>query len=146
MVDMENVDKNNISVFGSSYGGYQATLLTARRPVHHLVLKAPAQYSDELFEVPDTQRDEQTTQYRLQPHSPDDNMALKAIRDFNGDILFIESEKDEQVPKQVMDDYRKAITVKYEYELLIGADHACKIPGTEQAYIDAMTRWFKKFL
>lgn len=146
MLSMDNLDSNNISVFGSSYGGYQAALLTSKRTVHHLVLKAPAQYDDELFEVPDTQRGEHTDNYRLQHHTPSDNMALKAINNFKGNILFIESEKDEQVPKQVMDDYREAITVKYDYELLIGADHACNVPGTEQKYIDAMAKWFERFI
>lgn len=146
MVAMDNVDLSNVSVFGSSYGGYQASLLTSKRPVHHLVLKAPAQYDDGLFEVSDTQHSEQTDNYRLKHHTPQDNMALRAVNNFKGDILFIESEKDEVLPKQVMDDYREAITVKYDYELLIGADHACHIPGTERAYIDAMAKWFERFI
>ena len=87
MINMENVDTNNISIFGSSYGGYQAVLVTTSRAVHHLVLKSPALYDDELYEIPDSQRSGRTTQYRLQHHSPSDNMALKAVHNFKGNIL-----------------------------------------------------------
>lgn len=71
-------------------------------------------------------------------------MALKAINNFKGNILFIECEKDEQVPKQVVNDYRDVISVDYDYELVVGADHACHNPGSNQAMIDVMTKWFKK--
>lgn len=142
--NIKDTDTDNISVFGSSYGGYQACLLAAKRPVKNLILKAPAQYDDALFEIPDSQRSPKTAQYRLHHHSPKDNMALRAINKFRGKILFIECEKDEQVPKQVMDDYRDAIAVNYTYELLIGADHACHNPGSNQAMIDVMATWFKK--
>lgn len=141
---IEDADTENITVFGSSYGGYQACLLVAKRPVKNLILKAPAQYDDVLFGVPDKQRSPETMQYRSRHHNPQDNMTLKAINNFKGNILFIECEKDEQVPKQVINDYRDAITVNYDYELLIDADHACHAPGSNQAMINVMTKWFRK--
>lgn len=52
-------------------------------------------------------------------------------------------ELDQEVPKQVMDDYREAISIKYDYELLKGADHACKLPGTEKLMIDTIDNWYK---
>lgn len=142
--NIEDADTENIAVFGSSYGGYQACLLAAERPVKHLILKAPAQYDDALFNLPDKQRSPETTEYRLYHHTAQDNQALRAISDFRGNILFIECEKDEQVPKRVINDYRDAIATNYDYELLIGADHACHIPGSNQAMIDVMTKWFRK--
>lgn len=142
--NIEDADTENIAVFGSSYGGYQACLLTAKRPVKNLILKAPAQYDDDLFEIPDKQHSPETTEYRLRHHTPWDNTALKAINNFKGNILFIECEKDEQLAKQVVNDYRDAITINYDYELLIGADHACHNPGSNKAMIDAMVKWFRK--
>src|SRR6266700_140199 len=41
-----NVDSDSMAVVGSSYGGYLAALLTARRPVNWLALRAPALYKD----------------------------------------------------------------------------------------------------
>lgn len=142
--NIKGADTNNITVFGSSYGGYQACLLTAKRPVKNLILKAPAQYDDTLFTTPDRQRSAQTEEYRLRQHTPQDNMALRAINNFRGNILFIECEKDEILPKQVLNDYREAIATDYTYELLIGADHPCRNPGSNQAMIEAMTKWFNK--
>ncbi|MEK7111369.1 MAG: alpha/beta fold hydrolase [Patescibacteria group bacterium] len=142
--NIEYADTENIAVFGSSYGGYQACLLAAKRPVKHLILKAPAQYGDVLFEIPDKQRSTETTEYRLHHHTPQDNQALRAINNFKGNILFIECEKDEQVPKQVINDYRSATTKNYDYELLAGADHSCHNPGSNQAMLDVMAGWFRK--
>lgn len=141
---IEDANIENIAVFGSSYGGYQACLLTAKRPIKHLILKAPAQYDDALFEIPDKQRSPEITEYRLRHHTPRDNQALKAINNFNGNILFIECEKDEQIPKQVMNDYRDAVTTNLTYKVLVGADHACHNPGSNQAMIDVMKKWFKE--
>jgi pimeloyl-ACP methyl ester carboxylesterase len=142
---IENVDIHNVSVLGSSYGGYLATLLTSKRPVHHLVLKAPAQYPDDSFETPTVLvREKGIEAYRFQHHTKSDNMALRAISEYDGDLLFIECEKDEQVPKQVMDDYRSVIMTRYDYELLLGADHACRTPGSNEAMIAVMETWFQK--
>jgi pimeloyl-ACP methyl ester carboxylesterase len=68
--NIENADTQNIAVFGSSYGGYQACLLVAKRPVRHLILKAPAQYADALFATSDKQHSPETTEYRLHRHTP----------------------------------------------------------------------------
>lgn len=142
---IKHADKSSVAVFGSSYGGYLASIVTSKRPVHHLVLKAPAQYPDESFEIPTAQvREKGVEVYRLQHHTKDDNMALKAISKYSGDLLFIGCEKDEQVPKQVMDDYRSTITTKYDYVLLKSADHACRVPGSNEAMIAAMKKWFQK--
>lgn len=138
-------DPSDVAVFGSSYGGYLACLLASKRPVRRLVLKAPAQYPDETFESPKPiARAQSVEQYRLEPHTKNDNMALKSISGYTGDLLFIECEKDEQVPKQVMDDYRSTITTKYDYVLLKSADHACRVPGSNEAMIAAMKKWFQK--
>ncbi|MBP9669810.1 alpha/beta fold hydrolase [Candidatus Woesebacteria bacterium] len=145
MVKLPNIDLENISVFGSSYGGYMATLLSAERKVHNLILKAPAQYPDEGWDEPKlSQERDQVSLYRQQPHTIEDNKALKAINIYQGKLLFIECEKDEQVPKQVMVDYRKYISVPYDYELLEGSDHACKLPGTNEMFVERMGKWFTK--
>ncbi len=145
MVKLPMVDLENIFVFGSSYGGYMASLLSEKRPVHNLILKAPAQYSDEVWEESRlSQEKDAVGSYRLQHHTPEDNMALKAISKYQGKLLFIECENDEQVPKQVLNDYREFIPTKYDYELLEGSDHACKLPGMNEKFIERMGKWLIK--
>jgi hypothetical protein len=145
MIKLPNIDLDNIFVFGSSYGGYMASLLSEKRPVHNLILKAPAQYPDEGWEEPKlSQEKDQVGGYRLQHHTPEDNMALKAISKYQGRLLFLECEMDEQVPKQVMNDYREFITTKYDYELLEGSDHACNLAGMNEKFIERMGTWLIK--
>lgn len=145
MIKLSMVDLENIFVFGSSYGGYMASLLCEKRPVHNLILKAPAQYPDEGWDEPKlSQGKDATGGYRLQHHTPEDNMALKAISEYRGKLLFIDCENDEQVPKQVINDYREFIPTKYDYELLEGSDHACRLPGMNEKFIERMGNWLIK--
>ena len=145
MVKLPNVDLENIFVFGSSYGGYMASLLSEQRKVHNLILKAPAQYPDEGWEEPKlSQEKDAVGGYRLQHRTIEDNKALKAISKYQGRLLFIECENDEQVPKQVMSDYLEFISTKYDYELLEGSDHACQLPGMNEMFIERMGKWMLK--
>ncbi len=145
MIKLPMVDTENISVFGSSYGGYMASILSEKRTVHNLILKAPAQYPDEGWQEPKlSQVKDQVGGYRLEHHTTQDNMALKAINLHVGRLLIIECENDEQVPKQVMDDYREFISTEYDYELLEGSDHACKLPGMNDLFIERMGDWLIK--
>lgn len=146
MMSLEGVDHDNISVFGSSYGGYLASLVAARRKVHHLLLSVPALYPDDIFDKPKLQRSEQTSEYRKRELQANENMSLKAVHDFEGDLLLIEAEHDEQVHPQVMENFRQAARDGYDYELIKGADHSMKNPGTNEARIKVMAKWFKKFV
>jgi len=145
MVKLPMVDLENIFVFGSSYGGYMASLLSEKRSVHNLILKAPAQYPDEGWDEPKLSQEKDTVGgYRLQHHTPEDNMALKSVSKYQGKLLFIECENDEQVPKQVINDYREFIPTKYDYEILEGSDHACQLPGMNEKFIEQMGKWLIK--
>jgi uncharacterized protein len=144
MVSLEDVDTNDISVFGSSYGGYMASMLSAERKVDHMILNVPADYPDDIFDTPDMQRSEHTTEYRMHALQPNQAKALSAISSFTGDLLLIEAEFDEQVNPQVMQNYRNAAKEGYDYELIKGADHSMKNPGANEARIKVMNEWFEK--
>lgn len=145
MMSLDTVDPDNISVFGSSYGGYLASLVSAERKVHHLLLSVPALYPDDIFDQPKLQRSEYTTEYRKRELHANENKALKAVHDFNGDLLLIEAEHDEQVDPQVMKNFRSVAKEDYDYALIKGADHSMKNTGTNEARIEVMANWFKKF-
>lgn len=145
MLNLDTVDPNNISVFGSSYGGYLASLVSAERKVDHLLLSVPALYPDDIFDQPKLQRSEQTTEYLKRVLQPGDNKALLAVHNFEGDLLLIEAEHDEQVHPQVMKNFRATAKDGYDYKLIEGADHSMKNPGTNEARIKIMANWFKEF-
>ncbi len=94
------VEHDCIAVVGSSYGGYLAALLTERRPVRWLGLRAPAIYRDEDWGVPKRllARVQKLADYRREPLAAEDNRALRACSRFTGDVLIVESEHDEIVP------------------------------------------------
>jgi len=142
---LENVDTDNISVLGSSYGGYMAVLVTEKRPVKNLILLAPAQYQNEMFTEPQLTQDEnERRQYRLQHHTPEDNHALAVIHNFKGKILLIQPELDEQVPAQVTSDYLEAMTADYSHKIIKGADHSFYNGDTNQQMISEIEKWFRK--
>ena len=145
MVSLSEVDISNISVFGSSYGGYLASLLTAERKVHHLVLNVPALYPDEIFNKSKLQRSQQTSQYRESFHGPEDNRALKAVNNFNDNLLLIQAEKDEVLPGQVMKSYRSAAQSGYDFELIKGANHSMTTLSASESRNKILAEWFRKF-
>ena len=52
LADEKAVDREQVAVVGSSYGGYLATILTTLRPVKWLALRAPALYKDSDWDAP----------------------------------------------------------------------------------------------
>jgi uncharacterized protein len=138
------VDPAAIGIIGSSYGGYLAAILTARRPVRWLALRAPALYKDEDWSHPKQllNRDE-LTKYRLANVKPSENRALAACAAFEGDVLLVESEHDHLVPAAVTANYRtsfekaRSVTVR----VLEGADHALSELRWQEAYTALLATW-----
>jgi hypothetical protein len=106
------VDEENISVVGSSFGCYLIALLTKERKVKNLVLRAPADYPNELFDVARGSREVtkfDILEWRAKKRASDETYALAALHDFDGETLIIESELDETIPHQVIENYMSAI-------------------------------------
>jgi uncharacterized protein len=143
LLSLENIKKENISVFGSSYGGYLAALLTAERKVNNLVLNVPALYPDIIFDK-HKQRSESTNEFRRVVRGKNESRALKAVADFKGKILFIQAEKDELLPKSVMESYKKAAKSDYSFVEIKGANHSMTAPKTAEERNRIMAKWFKK--
>jgi pimeloyl-ACP methyl ester carboxylesterase len=146
---LDSVDVGNISVLGLSYGSYLACLLTTKRFVKNLVLCSPAQYQDEMFDEPQlAQNKKERRLYRLRPHGPQDNQALKAVEDFlldnSRNMLIVEAEQDEQVPAQVVRDYVSVAGKRAVHVVIKGADHSFHNPGTNDLMIESLQRWFSE--
>ena len=93
------VDRAAIGVVGSSYGAYLAAILTSLRPVRWLTLRVPALYRDEDWAAPKQRLDKDAlAAYRRGPVAAEENRALRACSDFEGDALVVESERDDVVP------------------------------------------------
>src|SRR5215212_8563606 len=103
------VDKASIAVVGSSYGAYLAAILTELRPVRWLALRVPALYRDEDWALPKQQLKKYGLDaFRRRSVSPEENRALRACAAFEGDVLVIESERDDIIPHPVIANYLAA--------------------------------------
>lgn len=143
LVSQQKVDKEKIGIVGASYGGYLASILTSKRPVKWLALRAPALYADESFDTPSGKlTDKSKHAYLKKKHSPSENMALGALRVFAGSVLFIKSENDEEIPKQTIENYLRAMgRATVTHKIIRGVDHSLSRPEWKQKFIEILCDW-----
>lgn len=149
LAGQKNVDKDRIGICGSSYGGYLASILTFKRKVKWLVLRAPALYRDDDFNIPTAKLiREDINIYRQSKIRPKDNLTLKAVSEFSGDLLLVESEKDETVPKQTIKNYVQAVNPRavLAHKIMKNADHPLTKKKWKLKFIEILSGWFAEKL
>lgn len=143
------VDKNNINIVGSSFGSYLGVILTSKRDVKNLVLRVPADYANETFEQPkmgNAGENPEVLAWRMIPKQFDETFALRAIHEFDGNILVIESEKDTIVPHPIIQNYLNAVqdANKLTHIVLQGAPHSIKDGPFKDEVTRILVSWFDK--
>ncbi|WP_280156056.1 alpha/beta fold hydrolase [Piscinibacter sp. XHJ-5] len=145
-----HVDRSAIAVVGSSYGGYLGAILTTQRAVRWLALRAPALYIDTGWELPKLQlhKDQDLRTYRRSFVPADTNRALRACADFQGDVLIVQSERDDVIPHTVVTSYREACLKarSLTYRCIEGADHGLTDDTSQRAYTALLTQWMGEML
>lgn len=141
---------SKIIVIGGSFGAYMAALLAKARDIHTLVLRAPANYKDEEFELPYKETTEGTNQEAkdLWRQSIDDsysNKAVEAVRAFTGMTYVIEHEKDTVINSAIPRSYFNAAK-RGNYIIIPGLDHSPKLMDTPQVYFDIIERWINTII
>ncbi len=143
------IDTDAIGVVGTSYGGYLAMLLTAQRPVRWLAMRVPALYPDEHWDTPKSKLDKDVVRaYRKQPHEAGADRALSACADFRGDVLIVESEKDEQIPREAMISMQGAFRQanSLSHRIIHGATHAMRDVQHQRIYATLLTGWIEEMV
>lgn len=140
------VDKEKISVCGSSYGGYLATLLSAKRNVKTLVLRGPSLYKDKDFTIPTAEIIKDNPQVFQQTNlNSTNNRALYALSVFKGSVLIIESEKDDIVPAKTIKNYLLAAhSTLLTHKIIKNADHRLSKEEWQREYISLLVKWFNE--
>ncbi|HEY8609649.1 MAG TPA: alpha/beta fold hydrolase [Noviherbaspirillum sp.] len=150
LAGQRHVDPDAIAVVGSSYGGYLAAILTTLRPVRWLALRVPALYMDNNWETPKLQlhKDQDLASYRQSLVSANDNRALRACADYEGDVLVVESERDTVIPHAVISNYLEACVKprSLTYRVLKGADHGLTEVAAQRAYTALLVNWFTEMV
>lgn len=150
LVGERNVDPDAIAVVGISYGGYLASILTLGRKVRWLVLRSPALYQDEGWELPKRQLHEQIDleAWRRRPIGWKDNRSLQAAAAFTGDVLVVAAENDEVIPRQVIDNYVAAFRRPRSLtsRVLAGADHALTGKTMQNDYNAVLVKWLTEMI
>lgn len=149
LASMRGVARSRLGLLGFSYGGYMATFLAVAKPVRLLVLRSPALYPDEDWNMPKEQLDQPTLRaYRSQLVTPSQNRSLWCCMQFRGDVLLIESEDDEVIPPQVIDSYVRSFRQARSLtrHTLAGADHELSAPGMRREYHNVLVEWLNASL
>jgi|SRR3990167_1920038 len=148
LIETPSVDKENIGAVGSSFGGYLVTLLTSKRNISRLVLRAPAEYPNEDFEKSKMQtsggENPAVFAWRNQPKKSNETFSLEAVSNFNGKTLIIESEKDDMVPHQTIQNYVNAIKDKSKLTHIVikNAPHSIKEEKFRDKVEQILVDWF----
>ncbi|HVZ67261.1 MAG TPA: alpha/beta fold hydrolase [Patescibacteria group bacterium] len=147
LAGMENVDKNNISAVGSSFGAYLVPLLSQKRKLKNLILRAPANYSNDKFEVIKkfSNGDEPgVMKWRSEKKKPNETYSLDAVSKFDGKILIMESEFDERIPHQTVENYINAVKNKYNltHAIIKDAPHSIMDKKFRNEVEDILVNWF----
>jgi uncharacterized protein len=149
LIKVKGVDRENIGAVSSSFGCYLATLLSTRRNVRRLVIRAPADYPNEEFNKPKMQTsgsdDPFLTAWREKPKNSSETFALKAVSGFDGEILIIESEKDDTIPHQTIQNYENAVKDKNKltHVVLEDAPHSIKDGPFKDKVEKILVDWFR---
>jgi dipeptidyl aminopeptidase/acylaminoacyl peptidase len=143
LLNQKGVDRSRIGVFGTSYGGYLAMLLSSKRNVAWLALRAPALYRDEGFRFSTQLAIENLRDYRREYMHFSRNRALKALHAFDGDVLIVAGERDEDVPLQTIENVEAACSDKRRVTLrtIPRADHVLSKKSHRLAANRIITNW-----
>lgn len=140
-----------LSVVGTSLGGFLAIRVAGVRHVDNLVLWVPTDFSDELVEsdmsVSQSALTSEAFEWRSQAHSTFDSATLQAFSRFCGHTLIIEAANDEMVPHQTTQNYRDSGNPQamIDYLVLANATHRLSMQPDKQHFAASVTEaWLTK--
>lgn len=144
--NLSSVDSEQIGVIGASYGAYLGAMLALKRKLKWLMMRVPALYFDQQFEVPTKELigDEDNEAFRSTDLVPEESSALKAISDFKGNLLIIESENDQVIPKQTIENYLRFAPEKTTHVVMKNTAHSLETREEEMEYIKILEKFLTK--
>lgn len=129
-----------IIAIGGSHGGYMAALLCGIRPLHAVVLRAPANYPDNELELPYEQTRHGQNYWNFVRHMDSDDVlknsaASEAIKNYDGFVYVFEHELDEIIPPKVPQHYFE-VARHGNYQIIPKTPHSPKKLSNPQPSLD----------
>lgn len=142
------LDTTRIGLCGTSVGAAISSIVSEQRVVKSLVLRVPATYTDGMMGM---------TYAEIMSHEGDifskvsniaDTSAVRAIKNFDGSVLIITSEKDIVIPVNIPAEFfsRAEKAKRKERIEILGATHNLTNPVWRQQFIDETVKWFVETL
>lgn len=148
LISDSRVDTKRIGVWGGSYGGYLAALLSTERRVSSLLLAAPAIYQDEWWDIAIESFGEKLPHIYHDQKNLDTVKPMKALETYAGNLLVVEHEFDEIIPSRIPQAYYDhAIKAQLrEYTILPNTQHILIDAGVRADSIEITREWFVRTL
>ena len=145
----EEIDKDRIGVCGSSFGADIATLLLPEFSIKSLVLKAPAALNFSMdAKIAIEGGLEKEWEHLSNRKNWEGAVNFKNLAEFKGELFIIKSEKDDNVPAEMVNEfYSSAISVSYKsIEVIKDADHRLSRPEWVSDFTGKALTWFMNTL
>lgn len=148
LLTQESIDENRIGVVGGSFGGFVASMILPEIEVKSLVLLSVSAHDDSYNTKIDIGSLENEIEYFKNEYNWINSEAYKNTSNFKQSILVIKSEKDENVPSDVVDKYYEVAkkASKKELKVIKGADHRLSTEKTRKEFFEIISDWFLKTL
>lgn len=143
----KEINPKRIGIIGSSYGAYLAAVATNFLEFRWLILRVPALYFNDNFDTPtDKLMSEDPKAFKTSGLTIKNSLTLKGVVNFPGEILIIESEKDEVIPHKVIENYLEVAPNKNHitHAVMKNTPHSLKTQAQETQYIEILKNWLKK--
>lgn len=148
LINQPDIDPGRIGICGASVGAAIASLVSTERKVKSLVLRAPATYTDEMMKMTFSQVMTGEERRFNQLEGINNTPAVKAIKQFEGNLLVVISENDHIIPYSIPESYfseakksmiKDIITIK-------GATHNLANDSWREKFIEETIKWFEETL
>lgn len=148
VAELNGVDKNNINAVGSSFGGYLIPLLSEKKKIVNLAMRFPADYPNENFnkiKATFNNRSYEIMKWRRQLKQSGETFALNSIDQFQGNVLILEAEFDDAIPRETIENFKNAVQNKSKltHILMKGAPHSIKEGKFRDEVERILVDWFK---
>lgn len=139
--NQSGVDHNNISLVGASYGAYLGAILSNKRKLKYLAMRAPALYVNSDFNVSTAELiNNKESQFFKDMEVEQNNLALSGVKKVDS-VLIIESEFDQIIPHRIIDLYKNAAG-NVDHAIIKGANHQLSEEGWKNEFIKMLVDWF----